>query len=218
MIFSRASTETQTLVSTTVTLKPEFARDVYGFWRQIDPKPFNYDLDYKAKQSTNQAMDWLRLGWLSSHIQVQTLKTFNVVDIGAGNGSFVMEASKVFRRVVPYDLVGESISEQELRDTLWDLISLSDVLEHYHNIDDLWSLHFKYAFISFPETPEGFDLTKWRHYKPDEHIYMINAASFALWVQRWGCQVVAAGCPEDMLRVRWDPFKPNISTFLIRRD
>ena len=217
MIFSQAATETRTSVSTTVRLKPQFERDAYGFWRQIDPKPFNYDLAYKARQSTNQAMDWLRLGWLASHISIQTLKTFNVVDIGSGNGSFVREAAKVFKRVVPYDLAGESISEQELLDTTWDLISMADVLEHYHNIDDLWNLRFKYAFISFPETPEGQDLTNWRHYKPDEHVYMLNAASFALWVQRWECQVVAAGCPEDLLRTRWNPAKPNISTFLIRR-
>ena len=197
--------------------RPLFERDQYGFWKQVNPRPFKYDLEYKKRQSTNTAMDWLRLGWLSNHLPVSAMRGFNVVDIGAGNGSFVTEAAKVFRRIVPYDLAGESITEEELYSTHWDIICLSDVLEHYHNIDDLWRLKFTYAFISFPEAPENYDLIKWKHCKPNEHVYMLNAASFALWVQRWEYVVVAAGCPEDLLRTRWDPARPNISTFLIRR-
>lgn len=194
-----------------------FDRDKYGFWKQQDPQPFNYTMDYKARQSTNPAMSWLRLGWLSNHVPIPTLRTFNVVDIGAGNLNFVKESAKVFRRVVPYDLTGESISQDELYRTDWDLIVMSDVLEHYHNIDDLWNLRFRYALISFPETPEGTDLRDWRHYKPDEHIYMLNAQAFAQWAARWECQVLACGCPEDLLRRRWDPQRVNISTFLIKR-
>lgn len=194
-----------------------FMRDSYGFLKQQNPQPFDYTLAYKARQSTNPAMSWLRLGWLASHISVPVLKTFNAVDIGAGNLTFVKEAAKVFRRVVPFDLAGESISKEELYDTEWDILVLSDVLEHYEDIDDLWKLKFRYALISFPETPENMDLRTWRHYKPNEHIYMLNAGSFSSWVSRWDGLVVAAGCPEDLLRKRWHPDKVNISTFLIRR-
>lgn len=195
-----------------------FAEDKYGFLKQVDPKPFDYTVEYKRKQSTNKAMSWLRLGWLSAYIPVDKLKEFNAVDIGSGNGIFVNEGQSIFKRIVPYDLVGESIEDTELYSTNWDVVILSDVLEHYHNIDDFWTLPFKYAMVSFPETPRhGMNLLKWRHYKPNEHIYMLDSPNFVKWLQVHGAEVMAKGCPEDLLRRRWNNKFVNISTFLIRR-
>jgi hypothetical protein len=194
-----------------------YVLDSYGFLKQRDPKPFKYTLEYKARQSTNTAMSWLRLGWLMNYIPVDTLRTFNVCDVGAGNLNFVRESAKLFRRVVPFDILGTSIGEDELYGTQWDLVVLSDVLEHYHDIDTFWKLRFKYALISFPETPEDTDLQQWRHYKPDEHIYMMTANTFSTWVHQWLHIVVAQGNPEDAIRTRWNPNKANISTFLIRK-
>lgn len=194
-----------------------YALDPYGFLKQIDPKPFPYTEEYDARQSTNPQMSWLRLGWLAAHIPFETLQTFQVVDIGAGNRTFIKQASKVFKRVVPYDLVGESIPRPELMATAWDLVVLSDVLEHYQEINEFWDLSFKFALISYPETPPPpTDLTRWRHYKPDEHIYCLNREAFAAWAKGHGCQVVAMGCPEDMIRMRQYPHLPNITTALIR--
>jgi len=196
-----------------------FSEDRYGFLKQIDPEPFKYTAEYKNKQSTNNAMSWLRLGWLSAQIPFDQIKKFNTVDIGSGNGIFVNEGRSVFKRIVPYDLTGESISETELYSTAWDLVVMSDVLEHYHNIDDFWTLSFQYAMVSFPETPRSrMNLEHWRHYKPNEHIYMLNTNSFIDWVKNHGCSVVAYGTPEDMIRCRWDDAQPNITTFLIKRD
>jgi len=196
-----------------------FVLDENGFYKQVDPKPFKYDVGYKEKQSTNKEMAWLRLGWLSNHIPFEALTDFNVVDIGAGNGVFVEEGKKVFKRIVPYDLAGDSIEDTELYSTTWDLIVMSDVLEHYHSIDDLWTIPFRYALISFPETPptDEVDITTWRHYKPDEHIYMMNRWDFRKWVEKNGCSVLGCGSPEDFLRKRWDKDYINISTFLICR-
>ncbi len=196
---------------------PQFLTDANGFLRQHNPRPFEYDLTYKARQSTNPSMAWLRLGWLAAHIPYDVMSGFTAVDIGAGNGTFVAEASKVFKRCAPYDLRGDSITDKELYHTDWDLIVMSDVLEHYHDINDLWSLSFEWGMISFPETPQDYPLESWRHYKPNEHIYCMTAAAFAVWVGKHGYKVVAAGCPEDMIRRRWDDSRVNISTFLIRR-
>ena len=196
-----------------------YAKGAYGFWRQIDPKPFQYTMEYKGKQSTNLQMVWLRLGWLSSHIPHEKLRAFKVVDIGSGNGTFVKEArkAKVFASIAPYDLTGETIDDVRLYSESWDLVVMSDVLEHYEYIDDLWLLNFKYALISFPEAPGGIPLEEWRHYKPDEHIYCLNAKGFAEWVQDNKSCVIAKGCPEDMLRKRWDSKKVNITTVLIKK-
>lgn len=195
----------------------EFLPDSNGFLRQVNPRPFEYDLDYKARQSTTPAMAWLRLGWLAAHISYEQLRTFTVVDIGSGNGSFVYQGEKVFKRCVPYDLRGTSITTKQLYHTHWQLIIMSDVLEHYQDVNDLWSLSFDYGMISFPETPCNYSLNEWRHYKPNEHIYCMTAVAFKSWVEKHGYAVVASGCPEDMIRTRWDAERTNISTFLIKR-
>ena len=206
------------LIVDNATLDTPFAEDKYGFLKQVDPKPFEYTLDYKAKQSTNKAMAWLRLGWLAAYLPINQLREFNAVDIGSGNGIFVQEGQSIFKRIVPYDLAGESIEDTELYSTVWDLISMADVLEHYHNIDDFWTLSFKYAMVSFPETPQhGMNLSKWRHYKLNEHIYMLDSVNFAKWVETHGATVMAMGCPEDLIRRRWNNRYVNISTFLIKR-
>jgi 2-polyprenyl-3-methyl-5-hydroxy-6-metoxy-1,4-benzoquinol methylase len=193
----------------------EYKKDRYGFLKQIDPEPFKYDEEYNSKQSTNSYMSWLRLGWLSAFIPYDELKTFKVVDVGAGNRTFVNVAKKVFKEIVPYDLSGESISEGHLYNTEWDLVVCSDVLEHYENIDTFWSLKFKYALISYPEEPTNINIKIWRHYKPNEHTYILNSKSFNKWVDLHGAVVVGSGCPEDMIRTRWAD-AVNISTFLIK--
>lgn len=194
-----------------------YRRDKNNFLKQKDPKPFDYTLGYKYKQSTNVQMSWLRMGWLLAHISYEDLRTMRMVDIGSGNGIFVREAKQLFRISSPYDVVGNSISKEELCATKWDLVIMSDVLEHYLNIDDFWNLKFDYAMISYPETPHGIDLTKWRHMKPDEHIYLLDRDSFKDWVEYHGCTVVGYGTPEDAIRKRWDDQYINISTFLIKR-
>ena len=199
-------------------VKGVFLPDTNGFLKQVDPQPFQYTEDYKAHQSTNPSMAWLRLGWLMAQIPFERLQSMSAVDIGSGNGTFIREAQKVFKKAVPYDLVGESISEYELNSTHWDVVCLSDVLEHFKSIDDFWRLSFQYALISYPEDPrDGVALEHWRHYKPDEHLYILNSTAFRLWVEGHGCEVVAEGHPEDAIRTRWHKDYVNISTFLIRR-
>lgn len=194
----------------------KFTQDKYGFFKQVDPKPFEYDMEYKDKQGTTPEMSWLRLGWLIAHLGYQA-SGFNVVDVGSGNGSFVQEGKKAFTRCVSYDLCGKSITEGELYSTDWDLVVLSDVLEHFHNIDDLWKMKFRYAFISFPEMPLDLDVTEWRHYKPDEHIYMLTLEKVVKWAEVHGYNVLAKGCPEDFIRTRWDNRDVNISSVLLSR-
>jgi SAM-dependent methyltransferase len=190
--------------------------DENGFLKQQDIHPFDYSVEYKKAQSTDARMSWLRMGWLSANIPYDDLKTFNVVDLGSGNGVFIKESSKVFKRIVPFDLAGESITKEELYSTVWDLVVASDVIEHFNEIDDFWKIRFRYAFISFPEVPKRLSLKLWHHYKPDEHIYALSLANVVKWAEKHGMELVACGVPEDMLRTRWDEKEPNISTVLIK--
>jgi hypothetical protein len=196
-----------------------FIKGDYDFWRQVDPKPFNYDVSYKESQGTTVAMSWLRLGVLlnSLGVDINKLKDWWVCDVGSGNGKFAKEASKVFGNVREYDLSGDTISEDELYSRNWDVIFLTDVLEHYSNIEDLFKIKFNYLFLSFPETPAVNDFSElcgWRHYKPDEHIWMLNKNGIVQWLHDHRKEVIYTGNPEDAIRK--SPYNVNISTVICR--
>ena len=195
----------------------DFKKDRYGFWRQVDPRPFIYTDKYKAAQQTTEAMVYLRMGFLMSALAPDLLATMRAVDIGSGNGSFVRTAGHAFKELKPYDLAGESISKEELETTEWNLICLTDVLEHMHDINDLFKLKWKFCYISIPETPRVNDwreLKGWRHYKPDEHIWMLNMRGVCDWLREHDCVVLRTGDPEDMIRKPQPGISTNISTIV----
>ena len=197
----------------------EFIKNSYGFWRQIDAKPFSYDCTYKAAQGTTIEMSWLRLGVLvgALGVNVADLRDWCLCDVGSGNGVFAKEAAKVFGDVCEFDLSGNSISVEELYTRDWDVIFLTDVLEHYTCIDDLFKIKFKYLFLSFPETPKVSDpaeLKNWRHYKPNEHIWMLNKDGIVEWLEDNGRDIIYTGNPEDAIRK--SSYDVNISTVICR--
>lgn len=193
-----------------------------GFVKQVNHIDFPYDEKYKEKQSTNAEMTFLRLGWLSAYVSCDDIMSMKVVDIGCGNGEFIKHSSRVFDNIHGFDLAGESISTEELEETVWDLVVLSDVLEHFDNIDYLFTrLKWKFCLLSYPETPEVEtfeELSSWRHFKPNEHIYYLHESGVKQWVAKHDAMVVGCGDPEDMIRKRWHEDKRNITTMLILRE
>jgi len=194
--------------------------DKYGFIKQSSHTTFNYDVDYKMRQGTTAEMAFMRIGWICAVIGYENVSKFNVVDIGCGNGMFVECAKKVFKSAYGFDLDGESITKEELLKTEWDLIVLTDVIEHMEDIDSIFDINWKYSMISFPETPDvsEFDeLRNWRHFKPNEHLYFLKSVGVKEWMERNGCEVICQDCFEDAIRKRWDKNKINISSILSKR-
>ena len=195
-----------------------FEKIQYDFWKQKDPQPFEYTVDYKLKQSTNIEMSYLRLGWISNFLSIPQMKSMNVVDIGCGNRCFLNCVTNSFKNVYGYDVAGESISKHDLYTLEWDLIVLSDVLEHFEDINDLFKMKWKYAFISYPETPVTDsieELSKWKHFKPDEHLWCLNEEGMKAWLGNNNCNVLGISNFEDIIRSRWDETLPNITSFFI---
>lgn len=194
-----------------------------GFIKQISPYRIVYDEEYKSKQSTNDKMSFLRLGFISSHIKYEEMKSMSMVDIGSGNGNFASCCRGVFAEVKEYDVVGDNvISKEELYGNNWGLVVLSDVLEHFDNINDIFLIKWKYCFLSFPETPDvkSFEeLSKWRHFKPGEHIYNLYRKGVEKWINSIepDIKVISHSNFEDIIRKRWDENIPNISSMLIKR-
>lgn len=197
-----------------------FEKTKYGFWKQTDPEPFQYNDEYKSHQSTNNVMSALRIGWLSAFFSYDDFRKMSVVDVGCGNGEFVKFGANIFKRSCGYDVAGDSITEHELLTTAWDLAVFSDVIEHMPDIEYMFKIPWEWAFISFPETPkvENQDqLHGWRHFKPNEHIWCLNADGMRQFANDNKCIVMRQTNVEDLIRTRWDTKRPNITSMLIRR-
>ena len=202
-------------------LPPEYSYDENGFIKQIVRDPFIYTQDYKDHQSTNLEMSSLRLGWLAQHFTIDQMRSMEAVDVGCGNGLFVRSCEKVFRSICGYDVVGESISDSYLYGKVWDLSVLSDVLEHFDDIEKFFKIKWRYCMLSFPETPPVrtfAELQAWRHFKPNEHIYYLHAEGVKEWIRKKpSVTVIDHSNFEDLIRTRWDVNNVNISTLLLMR-
>jgi hypothetical protein len=194
-----------------------------GFIKQVDQHRIVYDDSYKAKQSTNVEMSYLRMGFMCAYIPYEKIKEMSMVDVGSGNGIFANCCRGKFKEVCEYDVVGENvISRDDLYSRTWGLVVLSDVLEHFENINDLFLMKWEYCLLSFPETPDVasfFELMGWRHFKPGEHLYHLYRDGVVDWINRTkpDAVVVAWSNVEDLIRKRWNEALPNITTLLIRR-
>jgi len=200
-----------------------FEKIEHGFWKQMDAKPIEYDENYKAVQKTTPFMAGIRIGYLLDALKINANDLSGMVacDVGSGNGCMSQSCWPLFKRFCNYDLSGDSITADELYSTAWDVIFLTDVLEHFSNIDDLFKINFRRLLLSFPETPSDFqrqdDLIGWRHYRPDEHIYCLNAAGVCDWLEARGYYIAARGNPEDAIR-KYPPHRVNISTVVAIRN
>jgi len=97
---------------------------------------------------------------------------------------------------------------------------MTDVLEHFDDINDLFKITWNYAFITYPETPKVKDyeeLTVWKHFKPNEHIYCLNEIGFKEWLEFNGCKVIASSHIEDAIRGCLHDNVSNTTTFLVKR-
>ena len=193
--------------------------DKYNFYKQDSPTEFIYDEKYSKNQSTNIEMSYLRLGWISSVFNYNEMKNMNVVDIGSGNKCFSKCSRNFFKNIYTFDLNGEDhITHDTLYNNIWDLICMTDVLEHYNNINDLFLLKWKYLFISYPECPTDINLKTWKHYKPNEHIWLLNNIGMKLWFKDNNCTIIKEDTFEDFIRTRWNDKYKNITSMIVKND
>ena len=194
----------------------------HGFWKQKNPNEFTYTEEYKKKQSTNEAMTYLRAGWILGSIPYDEFKDFKVVDVGSGNNAMENYLKDKVKEFKSYDVAGESISKEELLSTSWDLAVFADVIEHIEELEEMFKPKWKYAYISTPETPEVEDWmelknSNWRHLKPDEHLWLLNKLGLEEYFNFNGIEVLSCDFLEDVIRTREYSDKPNIVSLLVKR-
>lgn len=193
---------------------------VGSFWRQTDAVPFDYGLNYKQNLAHSNENSMFRLGILSTYFRTRDMENMKVIDFGCGAGDFIRNGSKVFKECVGYDVTGPSITKERLLTEKWDLMTAFDVLEHLEDINFIFDINWNYCYLSFPETPlvtDWHELINWRHFKTNEHIWMLNSNGVRNWMRAHECEIVMEDAYEDCIRKRWNNNNVNIWSMLVCR-
>lgn len=202
--------------------KYEFYKTEFDFYKQGKTEHFNYEDTYKRNLKTTKELCLIRFGWLSSFLSYEEMQNMSAMDYGCGSGEMKKNIGSFFMNFYEYDINYENgLTYHETCNNNFDIIFVMDVIEHIDDINFIFNkLNWKYAMISFPETPsidKMEDLYKWRHFKPNEHIWCLNQIGFKKMLTNLNVNVIGFSNFEDNIRVRWDKNKPNISTFLLKR-
>ena len=119
-----------------------------------------------------------------------------VLDYGSGVGWFKAYApSHVIVDtfdIAPYVQTG-------IRHHFYDVICFWDVLEHLPNfrpIENLIKEKCNYVALTIPMLPKGKELTKWKHFKPGEHLHYFTDESLDALFKNYGFKRIKAGYPE----------------------
>ena len=97
-------------------------------------------------------MSSLRLGYIIGSIG-KTPRS--ILDVGYGNGSFLLSCKKTISNCYGNDISGYSIPDdctfvENILDDWFEVITFFDVLEHFEDISFIGKLNCKYLCISLP--------------------------------------------------------------------
>ena len=200
-----------------------------------------YDAAYVAaryeRYQTTRPMSMLRLSALHAVLHLyeslekgeEKVQRGPLLDVGYGNGDFIRVA-----RSNGWDAYGNDVNLTEYPGVRrmdlpnkpgfpyrYRVITFFDALEHFEDLMEArWCSHASdWLFLSFPAIPDSFPFDKsWKHYRPGEHHLHFQPSGLERIFSHNGriAEIVYQGSPEDTIRKRWDPGKPNIWTVALR--
>jgi hypothetical protein len=171
-----------------------------------------YNLGYyenmlRMYSATAEKINKIRWEWIRSHCNPLT-----VLDYGCGVGWFRAFRPETGLTVNTFD-IGE-FPQTGIRLSEYDLICFWDVLEHLPSFDVIEELLDKaqYVAATVPIVPErrSFDLRKWKHFKPGEHLHYWTSEMVIDMFEAYGYKLVTTGTPEC-------PPRQDVHSFLFER-
>lgn len=188
----------------------QYATDQFGVVNQLDHRPFIYDdkycstYDTEAYKRQSELLQALRLGFVTAAHgrEVNTL-----LDCGYGNGAFMTFAKQHVPYVYGVDVTGINVPNCYIMPEFVkaDVTTFFDAFEHIPDLSFIKELHTETVVISLPwchlltEGVEWFE-TKYKHFKPDEHLHHFNEHSLAALMSHYGWQSIALSSHEDIVR------------------
>lgn len=162
---------------------------------------------------TTEVMSHVRLGFLKAFA-----KKGRLLDVGYGNGSFLKLAARGGFDVFGNDIHGvdygiRDIPLEEAVDSVWDVVTFFDSLEHFADLDlpRVLTTQARVVIISIPCRPDSFPAHKeWKHYRPGEHLHYFSRYSLELLVGKHA--VACRSDVEDIIRGKLPDGGQNILT------
>ena len=129
-----------------------------------------------------------------------------LLDYGCGPGAFNAAGGDEFQKF-GYD-INPHCGFKYYPDHEWDAVTFWDSLEHIPNFYSLIrTLNPKWLFIATPNLESvRHDVLKWKHYRPDEHIYYFDRHSLKIILKSLGYFIREINFTEGQLR---DPQQPE---------
>lgn len=131
----------------------------------------------------------------------------HLLDYGCGTGAFLRSSPNGFR-CAGYDINPFIPYKETPWGYTWDGVSMWDVLEHMYRPDEfIKQLETRFLFLLVPDvTHAPRDVTKWKHFKGDEHQHLFSQLSVVTMLERCGYKVREINRDEAILR---DPKHPS---------
>jgi hypothetical protein len=158
--------------------------------------------------------------------------------VGYGKGYFLDAAEEIIPECYGYDVADNSvpdgctkISEDQFLKGQFDVVCFWDALEHFDNLEFIKDLQCEMICVSLPWChyreklyDEGIELAsqwfdKWKHRKPDEHLWHFDGLALTDFMNRMGYESVHIPFNiEDATRKgAGSPQVPNILTGSFRK-
>jgi len=165
-----------------------------------------YDGDYAHQydRRPHAEMSCLRWEFIQQHLALR--QGSKILDVGYGNGAFLHHARRAGMEVFGIDLHGEEFGITEVgygSPIHYDLVCFFDSIEHFPQFHDVFRLDARHVILSIPDPPNLLlsEPTRWRHFKPGEHLHYFSRESLDLLADGWGMRLkIAEGHPEDAIR------------------
>jgi hypothetical protein len=197
-----------------------------GVIKQISRKPYNYNVEYSDSRYSifkdrGNILN-LRLGYIIGSVGYIPE---SLMDVGYGNGDFLDCCKKSIKKLYgndikpAYPLKDGIKSVKDITSVEAEVITFFDSLEHFTDIEFVKDLKCKYVVISLPWCLRGDNdewFSKWKHRKPDEHLYHFDEKSLQDFMNRMGYDIVNFTNMEDKVRIDKDS-RPNILTAIFKK-
>ena len=205
-----------------------YVEDEHGVLLQVSPDPFEYtdaymDVYHSIGEEGLTKMSRLRFENICDSIG---FTPESILDIGYGSGSFLKYCAKMGVKAFGNDICKYKMPPwtmfAELDDTSYDVITMFDTLEHFHDVSFLDVIKPKYLVITVPWLPHrrwaGEQFQNWKHRKPNEHIRHFDIQSLKCFIESYGYNMMYVSNIEDRIRRPDNIYgHPNILTEIFKR-
>ena len=195
-----------------------------GVIEQLNPTPIKYDFNYVNNSYNSYGELGLRMSYLRYGYIVGTIGNTpkSIMDVGYGNGDFLKVCSETIKECYGFDVTNYPIPKNcKIAENIFkevDVITFFDSLEHFTEIDFVKNLNVNYVVISVPWCHYEIDgdFEKWKHRRPNEHIFHFNEKSLTNFMEECNFKLVSFSNIEDTIRKPIDANK-NILTAIFKK-